>query len=191
MILPEPLQTVKRLGHKAFTVGEYNVNIVAIRNDITPQVNAFDDFITITFKSQGKWVSYWYPATTDPGLFYLQHPMKVSGTAILKEGQYRGSHKLGLHKGKPGLVQIKPVDVYRDGNRDEYHDPYGEIESSVIGLNVHRAGTNSVVVGRWSAGCVVFANEVHADDFLAICEESAKLYGDNFTLTLVKASELA
>ena len=97
MIIPEPLQTVRRLGHKVF-VGEYNVNIVAIRNDISPRVDAFDDFITITFKSQGKWVSYWYPGTTDPGLFYLQHPMKVSGTAILKEGQYRGSHKLGLQR---------------------------------------------------------------------------------------------
>ena len=42
------------------------------------------------------------------------------GCAVLKPGQYRGSHKLRLHGGKYlALGQKKPVTVYRDNNRND------------------------------------------------------------------------
>jgi len=190
MLLPEPLATVERLGHKAFTHGEYNVNIVAIRNDIYPEPNTFDDWITITYRLQKRWVCFWYPATTDPGLHWLLKPMRLDGCAVLKPGQYRGSHQFGLHKGKPALVQVGEVEIYRDGNRDEEMEPTGKVTKGYYGINVHRAGRDSDLVNKWSAGCMVFKSSHHADDFLTICEQSAELYGDTFTLTLIKASDM-
>ena len=188
--LPEPLATCKRLGHRVFEHGDYNVNIVAIRNDIDATPNAFDDVITITYRLNNAWVSFWYPATTDPGRYWLMNPMRVEGCAILAPGQYRSSHQLGLHKGKPGLVQFGEVVVFRDSDGDAHLDPSGPTTSGHYGINVHRAGENSTQVDKWSAGCVVFKSSFHTDDFLTICEHSAELYGDTFSLTLIKASDM-
>jgi len=80
-----------------------------------------------------------YPATTDPGLYYLWHPSCPSGTAILKEDQYLNCFKLGLHKGKyKALVQAKPLTVIRDYNRDSvlnYNS--GKEETGMFGINIH------------------------------------------------------
>jgi hypothetical protein len=189
-LLPEPLQTLERLGHAVFTRGDYNLNIVCVRNDLAPEPNAFDDVITITYRVQNKWHSIWYPATTDPGRYWLLHPMRLEGTAILVPGQYRGSHQIGLHKGKPGLVQVGELEIYRDNDRDEYLDPVGDTRRGYYGINVHRAGTNSTQVDKWSAGCMVFKSSYHCDELMTLCEQSSELYGDRFTVTLIKASDL-
>ncbi len=62
------------------------------------------------------------PCTTDPGYHYLQKPMVSRGTAILKEGQHRGSHRLGTHKGYQALTQRIPLPVYRDNTKDKELD---------------------------------------------------------------------
>ena len=188
--LPEPLATCRRLGYKVFENGDYNVNIVCIRNDVDPEPNAFDDAITITYRLQNTWISFWYPATTDPGRYWLLNPMRTDGTAILKPGQYRGSHQLGLHKGKPALVQVGELEIYRDNDRDENLTPVGKTTKGFYGINVHRAGRDSYQVDKWSAGCMVFKSSYHIEDFLTICEHSAELYGDTFSLTLVTVSSI-
>lgn len=188
--LPEPLATCKRLGHKVFVNGDYNVNIVAIRNDIEPEPNAFDDVITVTYRNHNQWISFWWPATTDPGRYWLMKPMRVDGTAILKPGQYRSSHKLGLHKGKPALVQCGQLEIYRDNDRDATLDPVGPTRNGYWGINIHRAGKDSTQVDKWSAGCIVFKSSFHIESFLTICQHSAELYGDTFSLTLIKASDM-
>ena len=49
--------TVKAKGYKWFENGDYNVNIVGIRNSETGDrvTNKFDDKITITYKEDGEW----------------------------------------------------------------------------------------------------------------------------------------
>ena len=113
-------------GYKYFTGGDYDVNIIGVRNSETKNrvTNAFDDCLTISYKIDGEWQFHCFKCTTDPGTAYMNDPIVESkGTAILKPGQYRGSHKLRLHQGKYlALGQKRDVTVYRDNNRDNNYD---------------------------------------------------------------------
>jgi hypothetical protein len=72
------------------------------------------------------------------------------------------SHKYGLHKGLPAYVQAKAFPYYRDVNRDRRIDESGPLYYDIIGANLHRAGFNSTVIGKWSTACLVTA---HLADF--------------------------
>ena len=80
----------------------YDVNIVAVRNSSTGKkvTNVFDDTITVSYKEGGEWKFHQWPCTTDPGKKGVKEYHNVAGVARLVEGQYRGSHTLGLHQGK-------------------------------------------------------------------------------------------
>ena len=111
--------TLDSKGYKWFTGNKgYDVNIVGVRNSATEGriTNKFDDKITLSYKdSNGKWKFHCFDCTTDPGIHWTQNLLNPNGVAILKPGQYRGSHKIGLHQGKyEALRQQKPLKVYRD-----------------------------------------------------------------------------
>ena len=97
-------EVLKSKGYKYFTSDKgYDVNIVGIRNSDThgKVTNKFDDTLTLSYKDlNGKWVYNEYKATTDPGSHWEKNLLNKDGVAILKPGQYRGSHKIGLHQGK-------------------------------------------------------------------------------------------
>ena len=120
--------------------------------------------------------------------------MNVKGTAILKEGQYRSCWKIGKHQGKyTALVQRKPVTVIRDADRDaEYDYDSGVAEKGLFGINIHRSNSKreSTQVDKWSAGCQVFANPWEYDVFIKICEESADIFGNSFSYTLINEEDL-
>ena len=182
------LERVEAAGYKAFRNGNWDLNIVGFRNPQgTP--DKFDDCCYVVYRDDsGSWCTHRYPITTDPGLYWLLNPGRSVGTAILKEGQYRGCWQIGLHKGKtPALVQIKPVTVYRDANKNNRHDTSGvPTETGLFGINLHRAGTNSVAVDKWSAGCQVWARNSDFEDFLAICNKQvSKRNWPTFTYTLL------
>jgi hypothetical protein len=85
-------------GYKWFTDPknrDYDVNIVGIRNSETGNkvTNKFDDKITVSYKINGEWQFHCYDCTTDPGKHWVENIMNKHGVAILKPGQYRGSHK--------------------------------------------------------------------------------------------------
>ena len=94
--------TMESKGYKYFTGGDFDVNIIGVRNSETKGrvTNAFDDCVTISYKEDGEWKFHCYQATTDPGSHWEQNLLNKKGVAILKPGQYRGSHKLRLHQGK-------------------------------------------------------------------------------------------
>ena len=103
--------TMASKGYKYFTGGDYDVNIVGVRNSETKGrvTNAFDDCMTVSYKVDGEWNFHCFKCTTDPGSHWVENIMREEGVAILKPGQYRGSHKLGLHQGKYlALRQQKP-----------------------------------------------------------------------------------
>ncbi len=171
----------------------FELNIVGIRSsDRTP--NVFNDSISAVYKDdKGQWKTLRYPATTDPGLYWLKNPMNVSGTAILKAGQYVNSHIIGLHRNKyTALVQRGAVTVIRDATRDDRHDFNGKEEKGLFGINIHRAKPEGVtnVVEQHSAGCQVFANETDFNAFMALCEKHSKLYGNCVSYTLLNEPEL-
>lgn len=168
----------------------YNLNIISVRSE-RRQAGVYDDYLFVVYRDEfGQWVQNQWPVTTDSGLYYLEHPMNPNGTAILKEGQYRGAYQIGKHQGKyDALVQRKPVKVYRDSNRDQTLDfnPI-TIESGLFGINIHRSSLTRFPdeIGKWSAGCTVFKYAKHFDDFMSICNKAAKKFGNSFTYTLIE-----
>ena len=189
---PLLLDYVASLGHAVFENGTYNLNIIGIR---TPDsdANAFNDRMCVIYKDENGWVTRTWPCTTDPGLYWREHPMNVKGTAILCADQYRGAYKIGRHRGKyEALVQTGGrVRCYRDSNRDEVLDMSPDSEAAgYYGINIHKAGAQSTEVDKWSAGCQVFANEADFAAFMALVKKSAQTYGAQFSYTLIVAPEL-
>lgn len=190
--------TMESKGYKYFTGGDFDVNIIGVRNSETKGrvTNAFDDCVTISYKEDGEWKFYCYQATTDPGSHWEQNLLNKKGVAILKPGQYRGSHKLRLHQGKYlALGQKSPVKVYRDNNRDGKYDLLEEnIDEGIFGINIHRAtgrkGGKSIRVDKWSAGCQVIADNDDWHQFLDICQTAREIWGNSFTYTLLESKDI-
>jgi hypothetical protein len=192
-------EAVKAKGYKWFNSTNYDVNIVGIRNSETDNkvTNKFDDLITVSFKDEcGEWNYFEFACTTDPGKYWVENIMKESGVAILKEGQYRGSHKIRKHQGKyEALCQQKPLKVYRDNNCDTVYDLIEEnIEEGIFGINIHRAtryeDQESTQVDRWSAGCQVIAAYNGFRIFMAIMYKAREVWGNNFTYTLINTKDI-
>ena len=172
-----------------------NLNIVGVRRD-NQGTNTFDDFLLVMYREEELMISHRWQATTDPGKYWLLNPMNPKGTAVLVPGQYRGTWQLGKHQGKyEALVQRKPVKVYRDNNKDEtidYNNITTLVDEGYFGINIHRSNPydQSYVINKWSAGCQVFKKIDDYNQFMGLCRESAKLYGPQFTYTLIDEKDL-
>ena len=182
-----------RKGYAFFTKGEYNLNIIGVRHKGDKVTNHFDDCLVVIYNTQTeKNVKRIFTCTTLPGKKAMEHPVNIVGTAILKEGQYRGCWKIGYHKGQyKALVQAKPVTVYRDGNKDDKFDLFPRyIDTGIFGINIHKAGDNSTLVDGWSYGCTVLSKSIDFNALMRLVERSAKLYGNSFTYTLINEEDL-
>lgn len=173
----------------------FELNIIGIRNQSTVP-NRFDDEIHVFFKNNNKqWVHYIFPATTDPGTYWLKNPMNPQGTAILSQGQYKDAYQIGLHKGKYyALVQRKPVTVLRDYDRNAILDfQNGKADTGMFGVNIHHASVigTTKTVDNYSAGCQVIANINDFNLFMQLCENHKQLYGNSFTYTLIDKRAIA
>lgn len=176
------------LRAKGYTLFEspkgYDLNIAAVRS-ANPVPGTFDDWLTVSWRAGADWQYLAFPVTTDPGQHYLDHPVHPKGTATLIPGQYRSSHHIAKHKGRYDALCQRPgtaLPVWRRGVR---HD-------DGTGLNLHRAAASGTThtVGRWSAGCTVFAN---ADDFalfMGVCRIAARVWGNAFSYTLLEEGAL-
>lgn len=189
-------KAVKAKGYAWFEgTKDYDLNIVGVRNSATGNkvTNVFDDKITVSYKLNGEWQFHEWNATTDPGKKGVMEYHNAAGVARLVEGQYRGSHSIGLHQGKyKALKQSKPVKVYRDPNRDLTYDET-KIAEGIFGINIHRSSATgtSTYVENWSEGCQVFATVTDFDKFMALCEKASEIHGNSFTYTLIESSDLA
>ena len=192
-------EVLKDKGYKYFTSDKgYDVNIVGIRNSDThgEVTNKFDDTLTISYKDlNGNWIYNEYKATTDPGSHWEKNLLNKDGVAILKPGQYRGSHKIGLHQGKyEALRQQKPVKVYRDNNKDGKYDMIEEnVHEGIFGINIHKAGkfvNGSTQIDKWSAGCQVFSKESDFNEFMDVCRKASDVWGNSFTYTLIESKDI-
>ncbi len=186
-------KAVKSKGYAWFEgAKDYDVNIVGVRNSSTGNkvTNVFDDHITLSYKEGGQWKFHIWPATTDPGKKGVMEYHNAAGVARLVEGQYRGSHGIGLHQGKyEALKQAKPVKVYRDANKDMIYDE-NKIAEGVFGINIHKAGADSTYVENWSEGCQVFKKAADFEAFMAIIRKSRDVHGNSFTYTLIESSDI-
>jgi len=174
--------TMAAKGYAFFENGEFNLNIIGIRNSDTGKkvTNAFDDKLIVAYKQGGGWVVKEWAATTDNG----------GGTARLVANQYRGSHAIGLHQGKyEALKQCGPVTVYRDYTKDGIYQT-DKTETGVFGINIHKAGVDSARVDDWSHGCQVFKRVADFNEFMALAKKAATIHGNRFTYTLLESKDL-
>ena len=189
---PSILKFVEKHGFTVFRNGNYNLNIIGVRNLSQRRAGLFDDKMYIVFKKNGVWQQWTADITTDPGRYYLEkEDYREDGVAILVHPQQcRGAYKLGRH-GRTrykSLVQRKEVEIWRDNNHDSILDFGSEIHKGYFGINIHRASTNpngTKHVSVWSAGCQVFENILDYEIFIDLCYRSAEIYGDCFTYTLL------
>lgn len=185
-----------RKGYTFFTKGEYNLNIIGVRHKGDKVTNHFDDCMVVIYNTPNeKNVKKVFVCTTLPGKKAMDHPVNVVGTAILKEGQYRGAYKIGYHKGKyKALVQAKSLPVYRDGNKDDKFDLLPRyIDNGIFGINIHKAGNSdkgSTLVDGWSYGCQVLSKAIDFNALMRLVEKSANIYGNSFTYTLINEEDL-
>ena len=66
---PEILEFVEAHGFKVFRNGDYNLNIIGVRNISERRAGLFDDKMYIVFKKQGVWQQWTAEITTDPGRY--------------------------------------------------------------------------------------------------------------------------
>lgn len=89
-----------------------------------------------------------FPASVDPGDFYINHPINPKGCAELQTGLWW--YQLGEHHSKQALVQADEVSVDRlDRRGKRLCDEHGWYS-----INIHSGGPE-YIVGRYSAGCQV------------------------------------
>lgn len=188
---------VKASGHKWFDEkGDYELNIVGIRNSTTGSLvtNVFDDFITVSYKENGNWKFWSWPATTQPGKSYVESPLSDSGTAILKPGQYIDSHTIRKHAGSyDALGQDGKVTVFRDDNKDLNYDLLeNTLQTGFFGVNLHRSSPTgtSTYINKWSAGCQVFSTIGDFEQFMKIVRTAESKHGNKFTYTLIESSNI-
>lgn len=186
---------LEKKGYTYFTRGNYNLNIIGVRSNTNKRVtNKFDDVLVVIYKDNNDVVvRKCFEITTKPGLYYMNNPANSKGTGILVPNQYRGCWEIGFHQGKyKALCQRKPVTVYRDNNRDSVYDlEPNNTDTGIFGVNIHKAGTNSTQVDKWSAACQVFANSSDFATFMKLCDNQiANSNGKTFTYTLLNEEDL-
>jgi len=183
-------------GYKWFEEGDFNLNLIGIRNSDTGDTvtNAFDDTFFIAYRDAGKWKIHNYACTTDPGAHWQQAPMNAGGTASLVPNQYRSTWRIDLHQGLyKALKQFKPVDTYRDKNKDlKYTRHIEDITNGIYGINIHRASATGVSnrVDKWSAGCQVIADSADFANLMYLAHVAEKKYGNSFTYTLLESKNI-
>ena len=190
--------TVLSKGYKWFESGNYNLNIVGVRNSETDGVvtNKFDDCLTLSYNIDGEEHFHCFQATTDPGTHWEKNLLNSKGVAILVPGQYRGSHRIRKHRGQyDALCQQKTLPVYRDNNKDGVYDMLEEnIDEGIFGINIHRAtkwaGKTSTQIDKWSAGCQVIAANDDFRLFMEIANKGKDLWGNSFTYTLIESKDI-
>lgn len=147
--------------------------------------------------SKGKETLKIYPITTNPGVYWLNHPMNKLGAAVLKPGQWEDCWRLGTHirANHRALVQTGgKITVYRDNNKDNHYQlNESNTDTGFFGINIHGSSRSgkSTIIGKWSAGCQVFAQWAHKETVMDICENFKTHTGNKFTYTLIDEKDLS
>ena len=187
---------LSKKGHAFFERGNYNLNIIGVRNN-SGSADTFDDFINVIYKVNGNWQVDTYPATTEPGTKILQRPINKKGTAILVPNQYRGVYKIDTHGGKRKYTALcqrhGEVEVWRDDNKNSKPDCVGPKDKGFYGINIHRqwGSDEREYTGGVSAGCQVFQSSRDFYQFMDTCNKAADLWENKFSYTLIEEKDLS
>lgn len=160
----------------------HNFHVVGIRAK-EHKSDAFQDSIILIWGNVVKV----YTGTTIPGVHWLQNLLNPNGTAVLvADRQYEDCFKIGLHKGEQALIQVKPLLVHRDKNKNSVAETNTApvVAGPECRIDIHGANKNvvSVLIGKWSAGCQVLNNPVQFNELIDSCKRAGL---GNFTYTLL------
>tara|TARA_R110002167_G_scaffold68631_8_gene193772 strand:- start:1147 stop:1761 length:615 start_codon:yes stop_codon:yes gene_type:complete len=185
---------IEGMGYSFFTKGNYNVNIIGVRNP-NLVANSFDDTMICAYKVKDQWVLKEWQITTDAGTYWLENPLNVKGCALLVPNQYRGVYKIDKHRNKYyALCQRNgEVEVYRDDTKDQILNFDDATKQwGYFGINIHRSNpySESKNVDKWSAGCQVFKKVNDFNEFMTICNKAREEWSNSFTYTLIKQEDL-
>jgi hypothetical protein len=195
--LASVIATYQRLNYPVFVNGDYNVNLCGIRS-LSRESNHFDDIFCLFYRISGSWHFHQFPVTLDPGLTYLQTPFSPEaakdGTFIIAPGFYRGLWAIGKFKNRQALLQVGTVRGYRDKNWDHILDLDPKtITSGNYGILFHPHFQGVKVAQRvWnsSAGCVVPQSDDDFEFTMAICNKSARIFGNKFSFAVIHEEQL-
>lgn len=187
--LKDIVRSAEKLGY-SIDKRPNKLNIIGVRNSNAVNQERFDDKIAyFYYENSGLLVGKVVPATTDPSTLWLKDPMNPSGAAILKSGEYKDSYAIGLHRGSyEALVQVKPVTVIRDNDRDLFINYFSTTQTGLYGINIHKSSkgkNNENIIGLDSAGCQVFQNVPDFMDMMRLAQVSRKQYGNVFSYILI------
>lgn len=200
-------------GYAFFENGDYNLNIIAVREDDVFD-NKFSDTLYVIYKVSGKWIIKTFPWTTLAGLYGKggeKQPYTASetgteegGVAIILEGQYRGAFKYVPNGWKYPfqryLQQVKGLNYLRDNDKNgiiSRETAIGRDNKNYMthlhSMSPKGTGGASMLVSYpgyspWSAGCNGCPN-VEFEQFLGIVEKAVPLWGNVFTYTLLHAKD--
>ena len=162
-----------------------------IKNDNKP--NQFNDSrFLVEVNPTPRLIGAWF-ASIEPGNYYTKQPMNALGAAQIQvPGEYR-AWRIGKHKGREiALVQVAPVNIIRDFNRNSKVDKEDIKEYSLIGANQHSA-SDQKFVGNTSAGCPVGRTSKGHQEFMSYLRQDVDYQADNnfiFSTTFISAKEL-
>ena len=193
MSLEDIISLVKSQGYEIDTT-PYKLNVVGVRDTAITEPILFQDEIAYFYYDQnGNLIGNVARGTTSPSVYYLNNLINIGGAAILKQGQYKNAYAIGLHRGKyKALVQVKPVTVMRDKDRNSYLDFFASTQTGLFGINIHKSTikNNQAEIGTDSAGCQVFMNIADYNDMMQMAETSRLKNGNSFTYTLIDKKEI-
>ncbi|MEH1800145.1 MAG: peptidoglycan-binding domain-containing protein [Nostoc sp.] len=143
---------------------------------------------------RGKW-----EGTTEPGTYYTENTMSSSGggAARIAFGQYKswqvGTHYGGGSEPHEALVQVQPITVYRDKNKD-YIRSGDKTETGIFEIDQHWGfdyPRNDISYA--SAGCLVGRTRVGHREFMQILKQDKRYLRNNkytFQTTIIPGDEL-
>lgn len=187
--LADIVKTAEKLG---YTIDKrpQKLNLIGIRNSSATSQDKFDDQIAyFYYNDKGRLIGKVVPATTDPSTAWLRDPMNPRGAAVLKSGEYKDAYAIGKHRGEyDALVQVKPVIVMRDDDRNALINYAAPTQTGLFGINIHKSTkgkNNEDIIGKDSAGCQVFRNIPDFMDVMRLAQISRRLYGNRFSYILI------
>ena len=138
------------------------------------EFNTFNDRrLVIGIKNGKPTILFNALATTEPGKFYTDNPINPGGAARIAFGQYKawrvGIHKAGTPTAHEALVQVGPISIFRDLNKDGKRTGDRVDIGSGFGVNQHSGHNASVTnIGKASAGCLVGRTNIEHQQFMKL-----------------------
>ena len=212
--IDEIREVLKAKNYKFFEKGDFNLNLIAIREDDTFD-NKFSDSLQMLYKENGVWKAPAFKFTTLAGTLGFggeKAPLTaadtgtgVDGVAIILEGQYPGVYEY-VNTGYrypfvEYLNQVGNFDYLRDNNKDGLVSrnstrQTGNFKTCFHAMSwINKNGTYSdsefvnYIGSPYSQGCIGAPALTMFTGIMPIIRQSVKIWGKKFTPTILHAKD--